>query len=1037
MQALPRNVLRFRLQRLGLLLIAFLLGSGPKIAVSYQKPPIIEETIPESLRGDPKIEGLVSQLTLARRSLSGIGAAHPSYGKTKKLVEQLETSLVMEINRLMSNPEGGAGGAKPALAESAPAKSAAAESAASKAASPVSNPNLPVARQAIPAKEGVDVDITKPVKIDLPDVTAVFDRLPRRRLIRLGAFPGTRILWGLEEGAGSVSSRLWKWGDFDRATVQQVLLESEEQIFDIQFADDFLQSGVCYLLVLGQGSESGNVRLLQWQILDAGDPSPNGRKETPIGMFRTDHPAGGRFAASHAQALVVLWDQATEFVQEDQRAILASPDRRSFLIDSHPGQGIEDAFSSVSETSRRAWETWNASGPEAVTKEGLLFHSLDAQSHVDSIVDTVPPAYRTPADGQSLRGPFITYRGSRMPWLSGSVVCLSADRLTVHRIRFSGDGQLQSAPIARSSHAILTLGESGSREILMSTEQGLATLDLPVLPEAARMDPSQDGNRKPEVSLADEGDLKGLDAMARLQLDALEKGKAAWGHWGSNPDRYIGWSDHSNRLIPVYCFGGSLEDYRGENSIYRSEAKLAELYGQVPKGTANPTADYFDQTDLYDLQRRALQNGKKYLFLMVFDGMDWQTTWAAAIYASREIRYLEGRGSGLSFQDYRGSPTDFGFVVTSPRVAGGEPDPDAQRLARMGEQLGGYHGKLGGKFPWSPAGDPDYLLGRNKETSHAYSDSSSAATSINSGIKTFTGSVNIGMDSTQRNTIAHIAQREYGMAVGAVTSVEISDATIAAAYAHNVSRDDYQDISRDLLGMRSVSHRDEPLPGLDVLIGTGFGVNAQRDRAQGSNFQPGNQYIADLDLEQISVDAGGTYRVVTRTGGRSGAEVLNEAVDRSLAEQSRLLGFFGTAYGHLPFQTANGDWVPVGASPKKTEVYKHADIAENPTIEQMTSVAIRRLEGNPNGFWLLVEAGDIDRANHANNLDDSIGSVLSGARAFDEIVRWIEQRDGWDESLVIVTADHGHAFNLTQPQVIADAAASEASTSSTGFPVRK
>jgi alkaline phosphatase len=888
------------------------------------------------------------------------------------------------------------------------------------------------------AKEGGGVDINPP-QIDLPEVTAAFERLPVRRFVRLGAFPGSRILWGLEEGDGADPSRLWKWGDFDRATAQKVLLESEEKILDLQFPDDFLQSGVCYLLTVGQGAEAGNVCLLRWEILDAGDPSPTGRRETVIGRFRTEQPTSGRFAFGHAQPLVVLWDQSTEFVLEDQREVLASPDRRSFLIDAHSGQEMQDTFRTISETCRMAWQSWNASGPVAATKEGLLFLPSSAPSVGDSIVDTTPHAFLQPSVGGMPFGPSIVYRGSRMPWLHGSVVYMGGDRLTVHRTDLSKGRTLQTSPIAKSRYPIHSLGESSDGEILLSTDKGLATLDLHSEPtEAAAMPKSEFGNGgRAGGSLADRSEVKSHDAMASLQLHALEKGTATWGHWGSNPDRYIAWSDHSNRLIPVYCFGVSLADYQRENSVYRSESKLMELYGQIPTETANPMADYFDQTNLYDLQRQALQSGKKYLFLMVFDGMDWQTTWAAAIYSSREVRYREGRGSGLSFQDYRGAPTDFGFVVTSPLVAGCEPDPDAQRWKRIGEQRGGYHGKLGGGIPWSPPGDLDYLLGRSRETSHAYSDSAAAATSINSGIKAFNGSVNIGTDYKQRTTIAHMAQRDYAMSVGAVTSVEISDATTAAAYAHNVTRDDYQDISRDLLGLRSIAHREEPLPGLDVLIGAGFGVNAKRDPSQGANFQPGNQYIADADLEKISVEAGGKYRVVKRTSGRKGAELLNEAVDQSLAEQSRLLGFLGTAYGHLPFQTANGDCIPVGVSPKRTEVYTRADIEENPTLEQMTSAAIRRLERNPNGFWLLVESGDIDRANHANNLDDSIGSVLSGAKAFDEIVRWIEERDAWDESLVIVTADHGHAFNLTQPQVIADAAASEGALPAAVVPVEQ
>lgn len=494
MLALPRDVLRFQLQRIGLLLIALLLGSGSEIAFGYQKPPIIEETIPESLRGDPKIQALVSQLTLARRSLAGIGVAHPSYGKTKRLVEQLETSLVMEINRLepsfgeesaVPNPAS----ARPVIPTPEPGENEPAENDSSSGDLEVPDLRRPVVRQPMRAQERMEVEIPKSLKLDLPEVTAVFERLPVRRLVRLGAFPGTRILWGLEEGDGAEPSRLWKWGDFDQATVQKVLLESQEKILDIQFSDDFLQSGVCYLLVLEQASASGSVRLVQWQILDAGDPSPQGRKETVIGLFRTDHSAGGRFAAGQAQPLIVLWDHETEFVSEDQRAILASPDRRSFLIDSHLGQGIQDAWSSVGEACREAWGAWDTSGPVAMTKDWLLFHSSDAKSASDSIVETVPPAYRVPTDGQPLLGPFIKYRGSRMPWLLGSLVCLGVDRLTVHRIAFSGDGKLQSAPIARSAHAMLTLGESSDREILLSTEHGLSTLDLPALAEPARIDP--------------------------------------------------------------------------------------------------------------------------------------------------------------------------------------------------------------------------------------------------------------------------------------------------------------------------------------------------------------------------------------------------------------------------------------------------------------------------------------------------------------------------------------------------------------------
>jgi alkaline phosphatase len=86
----------------------------------------------------------------------------------------------------------------------------------------------------------------------------------------------------------------------------------------------------------------------------------------------------------------------------------------------------------------------------------------------------------------------------------------------------------------------------------------------------------------------------------------------------------------------------------------------------------------------------------------------------------------------------------------------------------------------------------------------------------------------------------------------------------------------------------------------------------------------------------------------------------------------------------------------------------------------MTEAALTVLEKNPKGFWLMVEAGEVDWANHDNNLDNSIGAVKSGAAAFDVIVDWVEKHDAWGETAVIVTADHGHYLFLTQPEALLD-----------------
>ena len=74
----------------------------------------------------------------------------------------------------------------------------------------------------------------------------------------------------------------------------------------------------------------------------------------------------------------------------------------------------------------------------------------------------------------------------------------------------------------------------------------------------------------------------------------------------------------------------------------------------------------------------------------------------------------------------------------------------------------------------------------------------------------------------------------------------------------------------------------------------------------------------------------------------------------------------------------------------------------------MTRAALLVLEQSIDGFWLLVESGDVDWANHANNADNAIGSILSGDDAFRVVMDWVDENDAWPYTAVIVTADHGH-----------------------------
>lgn len=511
------------------------------------------------------------------------------------------------------------------------------------------------------------------------------------------------------------------------------------------------------------------------------------------------------------------------------------------------------------------------------------------------------------------------------------------------------------------------------------------------------------------------------DPISDLQTNAINAGRADWGHWGSNPNTYASWNNHSNRLIPVYTFGITLDEIHLAGSAYADPARLEELYGLVPEDTLNPDAKYFDQTDIHGLQWQAIKAGKRRVVLVVFDGMDWQTTYAASLYTTGEVSYNQGRGNGLVMQDYRGTETDFGFCVTSPLLGNVKFDVNSQTLADAAQPAtGGYDASRGGATPWGIPLSRDYLMGLDRSRPHTVTDSASSATSLTAGIKTYNAAINIDGKGNRVETIAHQLQRDHGMAIGVVTSVPISHATPAAAYSHNVTRNDYQDLTRDLIGLPSVSHRTDPMPGVDVLIGCGWGEMKAQDAGQGANYIPPNVFYDPADLEKVSVRNGGRYVVTQRTAGQSGSELLAAAKKQAIDSKSRLLGLFGAPGGNLPFATADGDFKPAVDPNGKVE-YSRAEVTENPTLAEMAVAALDVLETNPNGFWLMVEAGDVDWANHANNIDNSIGAVLSGDAAVDAIFKWIERHQAWNDTAVIVTADHGHYLVLSDPATIAAA----------------
>ncbi len=410
-------------------------------------------------------------------------------------------------------------------------------------------------------------------------------------------------------------------------------------------------------------------------------------------------------------------------------------------------------------------------------------------------------------------------------------------------------------------------------------------------------------------------------------------------------------------------------DHRREQPVPRPREGQGPVR-RVPENTVNPEADYGDQSGLYKLQKDAVARGVKHLFIVWFDGLDWDTTRAAAIAKTGEV-YDEGKGHGLIFQDADPDGTaQYGYVVTSPTFDGpadADLDLNAQTVGDHSSKLGGgYDASIAGSTPWKrgPRWADGYLKGQGANADdkagvkkvggvlHAYTDSSCSAAEFACGVKSYNNGVNVGDDGKFLPTVFNDLQ-DQGWKVGTVTSVPFDHASPTAMYAHNVSRDDYQDLAREMLGLESIVQKNgkfRPLPGLDVVIGTGWGqtANAERlRRGQGENAVAGNTYIASDDLKAIDVKNGGKYVVSQRVEGVEGTEALQAAAERAADEGKRLFGFYGTASGHLPYRTTNGDYVPSKGIKGVAEKYQPADLEENPSLADMTRAALTVLSASP------------------------------------------------------------------------------------------
>jgi alkaline phosphatase len=290
---------------------------------------------------------------------------------------------------------------------------------------------------------------------------------------------------------------------------------------------------------------------------------------------------------------------------------------------------------------------------------------------------------------------------------------------------------------------------------------------------------------------------------------------------------------------------------------------------------------------------------------------------------------------------------------------------------------------------------PHVALVKTYNTDQQTPDSAGTMTAILTGAKTRAGVISVDEHPERGDFEAVAAHRlptlfeqaeERGLRTGIVSTAHVTHATPACAYAHSPDRrweDDsklpepareagFPDIARQLVEW---PYGD----GLDVVLGGGrrhFLPTAARDpeHAEGRGTRGDGRNLA----AEWAAEPPGVY-----VWNREGFDAVDPATG------PRLLGLFQPS--HMQF-----------------EVDRPNDPAGEPSLAEMTRKAIEILSRGPRGYVLLVEGGRIDHAHHLGNAHRALADTV----AFSDAVRTALESTSREDTLVVVTADHGHTLTV-------------------------
>jgi alkaline phosphatase len=228
------------------------------------------------------------------------------------------------------------------------------------------------------------------------------------------------------------------------------------------------------------------------------------------------------------------------------------------------------------------------------------------------------------------------------------------------------------------------------------------------------------------------------------------------------------------------------------------------------------------------------------------------------------------------------------------------------------------------------------------------------------------------LDNPRVENIAEFLQRTRRMSTGVVSTVAVTDSTPGAFSSHSI-RYAQTAIAEQMLSA-----------GHSVIMGGGSRYFLPQGSPLLKNIPAARSDGRDL-VEEFK-KAGFTFV--------STASELEHA-----ARAEKLLGFFHGADMASRYDRMRAKQ---GITAAKEAVGQFPD---QPTLELMTRQALNVLGKNNNGFFLMIEAGSIDRELHRMDANRAVDEMIELDKAIGIARAWVADRDR-DDTLILVTADH-------------------------------